>query len=92
MKIAAWIIAAALALPAGGALAASNTDVILGGALGGAAGAVVGNAVGGREGAIIGGALGAGTGVALTTKKNSYSGHGHYHGKKRKKHRKHWND
>lgn len=40
---------------------------VLGGAIGGGAGAAVGSAVGGRNGAIIGSAVGAATGVAIAT-------------------------
>jgi len=44
-----------------------NSNAVLGGAIGGGAGAAIGSAVGGRNGAIIGSALGAGTGVAIAT-------------------------
>lgn len=38
---------------------------VLGGAVGGGAGAAVGSAIGGRDGAIIGGAIGGATGAAV---------------------------
>ncbi|GAB6050840.1 hypothetical protein JCM16106_16890 [Hydrogenophilus islandicus] len=47
---------------------ALDTDAVVGGALGGAAGAVVGSALGGREGAVIGAGLGGATGAAIATK------------------------
>jgi len=46
---------------------AMDSDAILGGALGGGAGAAIGSAMGGRDGAIIGGAVGGAAGVAVTT-------------------------
>jgi outer membrane lipoprotein SlyB len=46
---------------------AMDSDAILGGALGGGAGAAIGSAVGGRDGAIIGGAVGGAAGVAVAT-------------------------
>jgi len=46
---------------------AVDGDAILGGALGGGAGAAIGSAVGGRDGAIIGGAVGGAAGVAVAT-------------------------
>ena len=42
-----------------------DATTVLGGALGGGAGAAVGSAVGGREGAIIGGGLGGALGAAI---------------------------
>lgn len=42
-------------------------QAVLGGAIGGGAGAAIGSAVGGREGAIIGGAIGGAAGVAIAT-------------------------
>ena len=68
MQMNKWISMIAITLAAGAAQASSTTDAILGGAVGGAAGAAVGNAVGGRNGAIIGSAVGGATGVAITTK------------------------
>lgn len=57
-----------LLLAAGAAQAHDGAfDTVLGGALGGGAGAIIGNQIGGRDGAIIGGALGAATGVYVTT-------------------------
>lgn len=46
---------------------AMDSDAILGGALGGGAGAAIGSAVGGRDGAIIGSAVGGAAGVAVAT-------------------------
>lgn len=46
---------------------ALDTDAVVGGALGGAAGAAVGSAVGGREGAVIGAGLGGAAGAAIAT-------------------------
>ena len=68
MQMNKWISVITLSLAATAAQASSTTDAILGGAVGGAAGAAVGNAVGGRNGAIIGSAVGGATGVAITTK------------------------
>lgn len=64
----ALILCSSLLIAAGGAQARDRSgDALLGGLIGGGAGAVIGNQVGGRNGAIIGGALGAATGVAITT-------------------------
>jgi len=46
---------------------AMDSEAILGGALGGGAGAAIGSAVGGHDGAIIGGAIGGAAGVAVAT-------------------------
>lgn len=46
---------------------AMDSDAILGGALGGGAGAAIGSAVGGRDGAIIGSAVGGAAGAAVAT-------------------------
>ena len=46
---------------------AVDGNAVLGGALGGGAGAAVGSALGGRDGAIIGGALGGAAGAAIAT-------------------------
>jgi hypothetical protein len=59
-------IFAALALVSTSAVAVDGAAV-LGGALGGGAGAAVGSSIGGREGAIIGGALGGAAGAAIAT-------------------------
>lgn len=62
------LLAAALVgmtIPASAGGYYSSGDAILGGAIGGGAGAAVGSAVGGRDGAILGSALGAATGVVL---------------------------
>lgn len=48
-----------------------NTNAVLGGAIGGGAGAAVGSAVGGRNGAMIGSAVGAVAGVAIATPQGS---------------------
>ncbi|AXK39816.1 glycine zipper domain-containing protein [Crenobacter cavernae] len=53
-----------LSLAAGAAYAGSGSTII-GGALGGAAGAAIGDSVGGRNGAILGGAIGGGAGAAI---------------------------
>ncbi len=64
----ALILCSSLLIAAGGAQARDRSgDALLGGLIGGGAGAVIGQHVGGRDGAIIGGALGAATGVAITT-------------------------
>ncbi|MEQ6290159.1 glycine zipper domain-containing protein [Vogesella sp. GCM10023246] len=65
MRIATIITAAALTLSASAAMA-DHLDSVLGGAIGGAAGAAIGQSVGGRDGAIIGSAIGGATGVILT--------------------------
>ena len=49
-----------------------NGTSILGGALGGGAGAIVGSSIGGRDGAIIGGAIGAAAGVAIASQTPRY--------------------
>jgi hypothetical protein len=59
----AFLTVAALAAPA----FAADNKAILGGAIGGGAGAAVGSAVGGTEGAIIGGAIGGAAGAAIAT-------------------------
>lgn len=61
--LAALIASSALAVPA----YALDTDAVVGGALGGAAGAAVGSAVGGREGAIVGAGIGGAAGAAVAT-------------------------
>lgn len=60
------IALAALAAPA----FAADTKAIVGGAIGGGAGAGVGSALGGQSGAIIGGALGGAAGAAIATSGN----------------------
>ena len=68
------ILCSSLLIASGVAQAGDRSgDVLLGGLIGGGAGAVIGNHVGGRNGAIIGGALGAATGVAITTDRGSRS-------------------
>lgn len=67
----ALILAGGLYFPAATAFADGfqqiDTNAILGGAIGGGAGAAVGSAVGGRNGAIVGSAIGAAGGVAIAT-------------------------
>jgi hypothetical protein len=46
---------------------AVDGSAVIGGAIGGGAGAAVGSAIGGRDGAIIGGALGGAAGAAIGT-------------------------
>jgi len=46
---------------------AMDSEAILGGALGGGAGAAIGSAMGGRNGAMIGSAVGGAAGVAVAT-------------------------
>lgn len=58
------LVLAALAAFATPALAVDGSAV-LGGAIGGGAGAAVGSAIGGRDGAIIGGAIGGAAGAAI---------------------------
>ena len=62
---------AALAAPAfaGGI----DGNAVIGGALGGGAGAAVGSAIGGRNGAIIGGAIGGATGAAIGSKGSKHN-------------------
>ena len=59
--LAALLVSSALAVPA----YAVDTDAVVGGALGGAAGAAVGSAVGGREGAVVGAGIGGAAGAAV---------------------------
>lgn len=63
MKLRILLPAAFCLTIAGTAYASGSTA--LGGAIGGAAGAVVGEAIGGRNGAVIGGAVGGGVGAAV---------------------------
>ncbi|ADQ84086.1 glycine zipper domain-containing protein [Methylovorus sp. MP688] len=55
-----------------------NGPSILGGALGGGAGAIVGSSIGGRDGAIIGGAIGAAAGVAIASQTPRYQAEPRY--------------
>lgn len=74
----ALILCSSLLIAASGAQAGDRSgDALLGGLIGGGAGAIIGNHVGGRDGAIIGGALGAATGVAISTDRGS---RGYSHG------------
>lgn len=62
-----YFVAAVLGLSLSGPALAGDIDsgAVVGGAVGGGAGAAVGSAVGGRDGAIIGGAIGGATGAAI---------------------------
>jgi outer membrane lipoprotein SlyB len=83
--MAVLIASSAVALPA----AAIDTDAVVGGALGGAAGAAVGSAIGGRDGAIVGAGIGGAAGAAVATsgkektvkRKVVYEDDHHDHGK-----------
>lgn len=66
MKI-LMLVAMGIMVVAASMAKAVDSDAILGGALGGGAGAAIGSALGGRDGAIIGGAVGGATGVAVAT-------------------------
>lgn len=66
MKILMLVVMGVLVVAASTAKA-MDSDAILGGALGGGAGAAIGSAMGGRDGAIIGSAIGGATGVAVAT-------------------------
>lgn len=66
--------ACALALLLAPAAHASDSQVLLGGGAGAAAGAVIGQTMGGSTGAIIGGAIGGATGAAATTHGSRQSG------------------
>jgi outer membrane lipoprotein SlyB len=66
MKILMLLIMGVLVVSATTAKAV-DSDAILGGAIGGGAGAAIGSAVGGRNGAILGGAVGGAAGVAVAT-------------------------
>lgn len=50
---------------------AVDGGAVLGGAIGGGAGAAVGSAVGGKNGAIVGGAIGGATGAAIGSSSNT---------------------
>jgi outer membrane lipoprotein SlyB len=67
MKILMVLALGVLAVSATTAKAGMDGEAILGGAIGGGAGAAVGSAVGGRNGAIIGGAVGGAAGAAVAT-------------------------
>ena len=67
MKILMLVVMGVLAVSAATAKAGMDSDAILGGAIGGGAGAAIGSAVGGRNGAIIGSAAGGAVGVAVAT-------------------------
>ncbi|MBC7943799.1 MAG: hypothetical protein H7X91_00700 [Burkholderiales bacterium] len=64
----ALLILSLLVVPAASVYAGDiDGKAVLGGAVGGGAGAAVGSAIGGREGAIIGGGLGGAAGAAIAT-------------------------
>lgn len=67
MKILMVLVLGVLVVSAATAKAGVDGEAVLGGALGGGAGAAVGSAIGGRNGAIIGGAVGGAAGVAVAT-------------------------
>lgn len=78
-----------------------DTNAILGGAIGGGAGAAVGSAVGGRNGAMVGSAVGAVAGVAIATPSQGHREHdywddehdrGHHYGHRRHHHGHHDHD
>jgi uncharacterized protein YcfJ len=101
LLVAAILSALAWSLPA----AALDGEAIVGGALGGAAGAAVGSAVGGRNGAIVGAGVGGAAGAAVATSgrkerhrevvyvDDDHHDHGkhkgHYKHKNKHKHKKH---
>lgn len=60
-------VALLLSLSGTQALAGTRNEAIIGGLLGGGAGAAIGHHIHGRNGAIIGGALGGAAGVAIAT-------------------------
>lgn len=66
MKI-LMVLAMGVLVVAASTAKAMDSEAILGGAIGGGAGAAIGSAVGGRDGAIVGGAVGGATGVAVAT-------------------------
>ena len=70
-----------------------DTNAVLGGAIGGGAGAAVGSAVGGRNGAIVGSAVGAAAGVVIATpdrpRRVEYEDEYHDHGRHRGHHKHH---
>ena len=72
MIFALLLVAGSLSIPA----YAVDTDVVIGSALGGAAGAIVGSSVGGRQGTVIGAGIGAATGAAITTKSGEQASRG----------------
>lgn len=67
MKVLMVLVLGVLVVSAATAKAGVDGEAILGGAIGGGAGAAVGSAVGGRNGAIIGGAIGGAAGAAVAT-------------------------
>ena len=67
-------LAIALLLSVSASAFAVDGETLLGGVLGGAAGAAVGQNLGGREGAIIGAAIGGGAGAAIGSQSDGYRG------------------
>ncbi len=94
LLLAGGLLVAAQGVQADG-LRQIDTNAVLGGAIGGGAGAAVGSAVGGRNGAIVGSAVGAAAGVVIATpdkshadRRHDHHDHGHHYGH-RKHHHKH---
>lgn len=76
-------LSAGMALPptqasASDGMRSVDTNAVLGGAIGGGAGAAVGSAMGGRNGAMIGSAVGAVAGVAIATPQSNRGGYVNY--------------
>ncbi len=67
-------LAIALLLSISASAFAVDGETLLGGALGGAAGAAVGQSMGGREGAILGAAIGGGAGAVIGSQSDGYRG------------------
>lgn len=72
MRLSHLLISLSMIAASGAAMAHGNLDNLLGGAVGGAAGAVIGSSMGGRDGAVVGGAIGAATGVILSNQGGGY--------------------
>lgn len=74
-----------------------DSQAVVGGAIGGGAGAALGSAMGGRDGAILGSAIGAAAGVAIATPSqprvitvdDHHHDHGHHRGYRRHRHGHH---
>jgi outer membrane lipoprotein SlyB len=69
MKLKRALMGVILAVLAAPVYADVDGKAVVGGAIGGGAGAAVGSAIGGREGAIVGGAVGGAAGAAIATSK-----------------------
>ena len=99
MKILMVLVLGVLVVSAATAKAGMDGEAILGGAIGGGAGAAVGSAVGGRNGAIIGGAVGGAAGAAVATSDrrrevmvvhdDDYHDNGRHLGQYKNKHKNH---